>query len=140
MLSDRQVERPPLSAPQYPVSPTVLYSVEYPGYVKSTSVPLALSQMGGTRNVASAFKRPTTKQGLPLELNFRLGNPFAHPVPAYINQSHNILLKVVKRKKRNVTKSGTEEIVGEYTTEAVGVISKSARFRSILDCLTCQRT
>jgi general transcription factor 3C polypeptide 5 (transcription factor C subunit 1) len=117
------------SAPEHTLPTTPFYSIEYPGYVQPSSVPLAIRTLGGLSSLETAFKRNATKTETLLELNLRAGNPFAHPVPGDVVASNNILLKVVKRKRR---KLGGEGEIGEYTAEAVGVIPKTARFRSEL--------
>jgi general transcription factor 3C polypeptide 5 (transcription factor C subunit 1) len=105
------------------------YSVEYPGYVQPSSVPLAISNLGGQSKVDHAFKRTASKsQQTLLELSLRPGNPFAHPVPGDVVGTNNLLLKVTKRKRKQV--AGDPCTTGEYTAEVVGVVSKTARFRS----------
>ncbi|KAI0068897.1 hypothetical protein BV25DRAFT_1866793 [Artomyces pyxidatus] len=119
------------TAPEHPLPSTHFYSIEYPGYVCSTSVGQALNSLGGHASVDTAFKRNASKQDSLLELSLRPGNPFSHPVPGDITSTNNILLKVVKRRRRL---NGEEpEILGEYTATAVGVIPKTARFRSMVD-------
>lgn len=109
---------------------THFYSVEYPGYVKPTSVPLAVERLGGQSSVQSAFKRTGYKSGSILELNLRPGNHFAHPIPGDVIPTNNILLKVVKRSRKQKD-ANTEKSNGEYTVQATGVIPKTARFRSV---------
>ena len=106
------------------------YSVEYPGYVQPSSVPLAISNLGGQSKLDHAFKRtaPKSQQTL-LELSLRPGNPFAHPVPGDVVGTNNLLLKVTKRKRKQQV-VGDPCTTGEYTAEVVGVVSKTARFRS----------
>ena len=66
-----------------------------------------------------------------MELNLRPDNPFSHPLPGDLVPTNNILLKVVKRKlKRSPDDDGSQnEMIGEYTATAVGVIPRTARFR-----------
>ncbi|KAH9918126.1 RNA polymerase III transcription factor IIIC subunit-domain-containing protein [Fomitopsis serialis] len=119
------------AAPERDLPSAHFYSVEYPGYVKPTSVSLAVERLGGQLRVENAFKRASSKTESLLELSLRPGNPFAHPVPGDVVSTSNILLKVVKRKrKRGAATDGT---VGEYTVEALGMIPKTARFRSMVD-------
>ncbi len=119
-----------LSAPLKPLPSTHFYSIEYPGYVQPTSVSLALERLGGQSSVDSAFKRTGGKTASVIELNLRPGNPFSHPIPGEVVATNNVLLKVVKRRRKQ--KDG-QPSVGEYTVEAVGVIPKTTRFRS--ECL-----
>jgi general transcription factor 3C polypeptide 5 (transcription factor C subunit 1) len=81
------------------------------------------------------FKRTVSKPAASkpetlVELRLRPDNPFAHPIPGDVVATNNILLKVVKRKRRRQDgDSGPSEDLGEYTAEAVGVIPKTIRFR-----------
>lgn len=118
-------------APERALPQTAFYSVEYPGYVQATSVPIAMKNLGGQASLDNAFKRTASKTEALLELALRPGQPFAHAVPGDVVGTNNILLKVVKRKrKRRVGEEVNDGAIGEYTAEAVGVIPKTARFRS----------
>lgn len=124
---------PPTAAPERPLPNAHFYSVEYPGYVRPTSVPLAIERLGGERTIESAFRRASGRDKVEslLELRLRPGNPYAHPVPGEIVPTSNIVLKVVKRRrKRKDGDAPGEGAGGEYTVEAVGVVPKTARFRS----------
>jgi general transcription factor 3C polypeptide 5 (transcription factor C subunit 1) len=129
---------PPQSqAPEHPLPQTAFYSVEYPGYVRPTSVPLAVNNLGGQAAIDNAFRRATSKTDTLLELKLRPGQPFAHSVPGEVVGTNNILLKVTKRKRKKRPEGVLEDgAIGEYVAEAVGVIPKTARFRSqcILSC------
>ena len=126
MDTDDQELAPEIQLPSMP-----FYSVEYPGYVTPESIPLAIQHLGGQSSLDNAFKRTATKKESLLELNFRLGNPFSHPVPGDVIPTSNILLKVVKkRRKRKEGEPYDPEHVGDYTIEAMGPIPKTARFRS----------
>ncbi|KAF7795882.1 hypothetical protein EIP86_007049 [Pleurotus ostreatoroseus] len=118
------------SAPLRPLPPTHYYSIEYPGYVASTSVPLAVERLGGQASVDTAFKRIAGKTSSLLELHLRPEAAFAHPVAGEVITTNNILLKVVKRRRKRMDPQ--TEPSGEYTVEAMGVIPKTARFRSKL--------
>ncbi|KAI0829373.1 RNA polymerase III transcription factor IIIC subunit-domain-containing protein [Trametes gibbosa] len=124
-------------APERPLPNTHYYSVEYPGYVQPSSVPLAVERLGGQTTVDSAFRRATGRDKVEslLELRLRPGNPYAHPIAGEIVPTSNIVLKVVKRKRRRQegARAGDPDAVGEYTFEAVGVVPKTARFRSMAD-------
>ncbi|EKM59615.1 uncharacterized protein PHACADRAFT_205839 [Phanerochaete carnosa HHB-10118-sp] len=115
-----------------PLLNTLFYSVEYPGYVKPTSVPLAVERLGGQANLEAAFKRTGNKSGSILELNLRPGNHFAHPIPGDVVPTNNILLKVVKRRRKQKN-AAVGDVTGDYTVQAAGVIPKTARFRSMAD-------
>jgi general transcription factor 3C polypeptide 5 (transcription factor C subunit 1) len=132
MQSSPSTSQQSTEAPERPLPPTPYFSVEYPGYVRPTSIPLAINNLGGQSSIDNAFKRTATKTDALLELSLRPGNPFAHPVPGDVVGTSNVLLKVVKRKRRRVEGQAEGVVVGEYTAEAVGVISKTVRFRSKL--------
>lgn len=117
-----------LTAPLRPLVSTHYYSIEYPGYVQPTSVPLAVERLGGQPSIDTAFKHVSGKTYSLLELHLRPGDPFAHPVAGEVITTNNILLKIVKRRKKRL--EGKVEHPGEYTVEAMGVIPKTARFRS----------
>jgi general transcription factor 3C polypeptide 5 (transcription factor C subunit 1) len=112
------------------------YSVEYPGYVQPSSVPLAISNLGGQSKVDHAFKRTASKTQTILELSLRPGNPFAHPIPGDVVGTNNLLLKVTKRKRKQVG-GDSPSTIGEYTAEVVGIVSKTARFRSDFMSFPC---
>ncbi|KAF8803887.1 hypothetical protein BYT27DRAFT_7340686 [Phlegmacium glaucopus] len=118
--------------PLPPLPPLSFYSVEYPGYVQPLSVPLAISNLGGQSKVDHAFKRTASKPQTLLELSLRPGNPFAHPIPGDVVGTNNLLLKVIKKKRKHVA-DDYPCTIGEYTAEVVGIVSKTARFRSMVD-------
>lgn len=123
-------------APEIQIPPVRVYSVEYPGYVQTTSVPEAVGRLGGQQALEKAFRKSNKPDSF-LELRYRPDNPFAHPIAGEVVQTNSILLKVVKRKKRVIGTSTDErdaESVGEYTVEPVGLIPGTARFRGELTC------
>jgi len=128
-----------LEIPPYPLSDTrecllpqtPLYSVEYPGYVCPSSVPIAMKSLGGKTSIESAFRSAASKTESLIELDLRTGQPFAHPIPGDVVGTNNILLKVVKRRrKRRLDQDWDDGAIGEYTAKAIGIIPKTARFRS----------
>lgn len=124
----------PTAAPGHPVPTAHFYSVEFPGYVQPTSAPLAIERLGGQHTIDTAFRRATGRDRVEslLELRLRPSNPYAHPIPGEVVPTSNIVLKVVKRKRRRQNGDAVQgyDAVGEYTVEAVGVVPKTARFRS----------
>jgi general transcription factor 3C polypeptide 5 (transcription factor C subunit 1) len=94
-------------------------------------VPLAVRNLGGQDSLDNAFKRTALRSETLVELNLRPGNPFAHPIPGDVVSTNNIVLKVVKRRRRKLNDG--DELIGEYTAEAVGVVPKTVRFRSEYD-------
>lgn len=117
-------------APEQSLPQTPFYSVEYPGYVRSSSVPLAVKNLGGQATIDNAFKRAASKTDALIELTLRSGQPFAHPIPGDVVSTNNILLKIVKKRRRKASDDTADGAIGEYTAEAVGIIPKTARFRS----------
>jgi general transcription factor 3C polypeptide 5 (transcription factor C subunit 1) len=136
---------PPKCAPAHGLPTTHFYSIEYPGYVRPESVGKAVDCLGGQSSIDRAFRRNPPKEDSLLELNLRPDNPFSHPLPGDLVPTNNILLRVVKRRLKrplpNDGGGGSQEIIGEYTAVAVGVIPKTARFRSeqSLSCRLCER-
>ena len=119
-------------APEIQIPPVRVYSVEYPGYVQPSSVPEAVRTLGGQQALERAFRK-SSKPDAFLELRYRPDNPFAHPIAGEVIQTNSILLKVVKRRRKRVEGTSTNEqdasSVGEYTIEPVGLIPGTARFR-----------
>lgn len=124
----------PFSAPERQLPQIPFYSVEYPGYVGPSSIPTAVKNLGGQTSIDKAFKRTASKTESLIELALRPGQPFAHPIPGDVVGTNNILLKVVKRRrKRRMDRDRDDGAMGEYTAEAIGIIPKTARFRSMVD-------
>lgn len=123
---------PQKSAQTHELPTPHFFSIEYPGYVRPESVSTAIHSLGGQSSIDRAFRRSAPKEDALLELNFRPDNSFSHPLPGDLVPTNNILLKVVKRRlKRPPDDDGSQkDIIGEYTATAVGVIPKTARFRS----------
>ena len=126
---------PPSLAPSRPLPSAHFYSVEYPGFVRAASAPLAIARLGGPPAIDAAFRRATGRDHAEplLELRLRPGDPYAHPVPGEVVPTSNVVLKVVKRTRKRRADGGQVQddgAVGEYTVEAVGVVPKTVRFRS----------
>ncbi|KAF8626707.1 hypothetical protein AX15_004720 [Amanita polypyramis BW_CC] len=109
------------SLPQVP-----FYSIEYPGYVLSTSVSLVVNNLGGQSKLDNVFRRATSKPESLLELSLRPNSPFSHQIPGEVIPTNNIVFKIVKRRRKNRNE-------GEYTVEAIGVTHKTVRFRNMVD-------
>ncbi|KAF8897346.1 RNA polymerase III transcription factor IIIC subunit-domain-containing protein [Infundibulicybe gibba] len=120
-------------APDRALPKVAFYSVEYPGYVKEQSVPLAIQNLGGQTSLDNAFRRAASKTDAHIEVALRPGNPFAHPIPGDVVPTNNILLKITKKRRKRRDTPPEDGAIGEYTVEAVGVINKTARFRSMVD-------
>ncbi|KAF9470465.1 hypothetical protein BDN70DRAFT_821342 [Pholiota conissans] len=119
------------AAPERALPQVSFYSVEYPGYVQPSSVPLAIRNVGGQSAIDRVFRRTAHRTDAVLELSLHPGNSFAHPIPGDIVGANNLLLKVVKRRRK--VPPGEPPVPGEYTADVVGVVSKTARFRSMVD-------
>ncbi|KAN0126608.1 RNA polymerase III transcription factor (TF)IIIC subunit domain containing protein [Russula decolorans] len=121
-------------APAHELPTTHFYSIEYPGYVRPESVDKAVHTLGGQLSIDRAFRRSAPREDSPLELNLRPDNPFSHPLLGDLVPTNNMLLRVVKRKLKHPRPDDDgAQTVGEYTAVAVGVIPKTARFRSMAD-------
>ena len=129
----------PRPAPERPLPSTHYYSVEYPGFVRPSSAPLAIDRLGGQHAIDSAFRRATGRDRVEslLELRLRKENPYAHPIPGEVVPTSNIVLKVVKRRRKRREGEPPDGPIGEYTVEAVGVVPKTARFRSECMVVLC---
>jgi len=124
-------------APERPLPQIPFYSIEYPGYVQASSVPLAIRNLGGQAKLDHAFRRSTQKADALLELSMQPENPFSHPIPGDVIGANNLLLKVVKRRRKtrpdaDVSGSSTsaDGSMGDYTAEICGIVAKTGRFRS----------
>ncbi len=124
------------TAIEHPFPQVPYYSIEYPGYVQHSSVPLAIENLGGQSKLGHAFRRSSHKTDALLELSFHRDNPFTHPIPGDVVPANSLLLKVVKRKRKApidaMSIDNSDSIIGEFTAEVVGIVSKTARFRSAL--------
>lgn len=110
------------------------YSIEYPGLVSRNSVSTAIETLGGQSSIDSVFarrKQPADTRGNLLDLNFRPDNPFAHPVAGEDVATNKFLLKIRKRRlKQMSTDLQDQRPREEYTATILGIIPRSVRFRS----------
>ena len=128
---------PPANAPKVarsiPLEHSSFYSVEYPGYVDPQSVPKAVERLGGPHNVTDTFKR-----SLKIDLRLKDNDLFAHPPAGQTVTTHNLLLKVVRRKRKQpldptATSSASadgSDSPGQFTAKVIGMTRKTIRFRS----------
>ncbi|QRW02231.1 transcription factor tau subunit sfc1 [Ceratobasidium sp. AG-Ba] len=110
--------------------------------------------MGGQKALDRAFG----EGGRILELKLQPDNPFAHPITGDVVATNKLLVKVVTRRKKRIlgqeagpsiapattdgssvdkgkgkeVEAGTQS-AGTYTTEILGIIPKTIRFRSMAD-------
>ncbi|ORX94702.1 hypothetical protein K493DRAFT_283560 [Basidiobolus meristosporus CBS 931.73] len=113
------------------------FAVEYPGYVKN--IDRVLNTIGGQYGLQRALKE---EYGY-LELRYRPGDHFSHPINGDVIHTGNLLLKVTRRVRRRKTQrpASTEEQElpmeieedGNFKAEIMGVISKTCRFRGMAD-------
>ena len=119
-------------ATEHPLPSEKLYAIEFPGRIQDQqhSIDRAVQHLGGAGAISRAFRRNASKLDALLELNWRPGNPFSHPVPGRTVLVNNLLLKLVKRKR--IKRGGVllKEPEWEFTAKVVGVIPKTIRFRS----------
>ncbi|KAL5487831.1 TFC1 [Sanghuangporus weigelae] len=121
------------AATEHPIPENQYYAVEFPGFVQDGSEKRAIEHLGGQGAIERVFKRNAPKSHSLLELSWRPENPFAHPIPGAIVHANNILLKVTKRKRKRRNGEELPAPEGEFIAEAVGVIPKTVRFRSMAD-------
>jgi general transcription factor 3C polypeptide 5 (transcription factor C subunit 1) len=123
-----------IPAPIFTLPHLPLVSVEYPGYISSDasqstsscpSLAVALNTLGGINKINQAIISKETVHALELNLD-RSGNLFSHPVAAEKVSTGNVIMKVVRRRRKN-RKEGEDE--GIWTMTAVGVSETSFRFR-----------
>ncbi|KAJ3741357.1 RNA polymerase III transcription factor IIIC subunit-domain-containing protein [Lentinula detonsa] len=125
-------------AQSYPLPQAHFYSVEYPGYVRLASVPQAIRNLGGPSSLESAFKRGASKSETLVELKFRIDDSFVHPIPGEVVANNSVILKVTRKKRKKTVglewnESRQYEHIGDFKAEAVGVLHKTVRFRSMVD-------
>ncbi|KAG8765670.1 General transcription factor 3C polypeptide 5, partial [Serendipita sp. 397] len=129
-----------------PLNRTVFYSIEFPGYVNPGSVQKCVQRLGGLQNISDTFRR-----GLKIDLPLKENDPFAHPAAGQTVATQNLVLRIVKRRRRKqqVERDGSEDhmrdrgsshsgtstkqIEGVFTAEVVGISQKTMRFRNPID-------
>ncbi|KAI5481422.1 hypothetical protein MNV49_004178 [Pseudohyphozyma bogoriensis] len=125
-----------LSSFKVPSEPK-LAGIEYPGPVKS--VPRALSALGGLATVSASLNAPIDPpHSRPLHLNLNKSSPFFHPVPTSSVETGNVVVKLVKRRrKRPKLVQGEDgeqwEEQGVYAMKVVGLADRTVRFRAMAD-------
>ncbi|KXN87859.1 Transcription factor tau subunit sfc1 [Leucoagaricus sp. SymC.cos] len=120
-------------APAHPFPQVHYYSIEYPGYVQPASVSTAIRNLGGQARIDNVFRRNTPRAEVLLELSLRPDSMFSHPIPGDVVGTHNLLLKVIKRRKMSRPGQNQTPSVGEYKADVIGVVAKTVRFRSMVD-------
>jgi len=124
------------SAPPLIVPPAAFVSVEFPGPFRSAKAQEnALRAIGGLKAVAFSVNQDQFgPEGAGIELNLRPDEIFSHPIMGEAVATNNVLLRVVKRRRKNPRRDANGAIVqgeeGIYSVEAVGAIKRTYRFRS----------
>lgn len=119
-------------ATEHPLPSDKFYAIEFPGRIRpqQDSIDRAVQHLGGPSAIARAFKRNASKLDSLLEINWRPGNSFSHPIPSRTVVVNNLLMKVVKRKRIKRDGKMLETPEWEFTAKIVGVVPKTIRFRS----------
>lgn len=142
----------PVSAPLFdlPYPLPVFTAIEYPGSVSTSaaSVENALDAIGGLQQLSRTLATEDVHKRV---VELQLGDSKSghidglHPVHGDIVPTQNILLKIVKKRKKrkapneplgeaSVVLPGWTDNKGYYTAQVVGVIDKTVRFRCLLLC------
>lgn len=109
--------RPPNVAPHRHLPKTAYGSIEYLGPV---SHPSAILQLASQGDINDCFNSPSSDNPL-LEIKYRTDNS-GGPIRGYRVPSQKLLVKVVKRKRKNGRG-------GVFTSEVLGPVSQTVRFR-----------
>lgn len=122
-----------LSSHRIAATTPIYAGIEYPGPVRS--IPRALASLGGPAHVSSSLASSSgagsKDASKTIELDLNPGNPFFHTVPSHQVATANVVMKVVKRRRKCPKKSverGEDEL-GAYRLEVAGVVDKTVRFR-----------
>jgi general transcription factor 3C polypeptide 5 (transcription factor C subunit 1) len=111
------------SSPIIPVGTKKYFCVEYPGIVKREK--RAIKLLGGEKALSNSLAAETA-----VELKFRPGDIFSHPINGHIQPTTKLLVKVTRHVKRN-RKTGeiVEDAEPKWKTEIKGIAEKTLRFR-----------
>lgn len=113
-----------------------LAAIEYPGPIGPASLNKALKTMGGLSHLSEVLSSPLDgSRNIELSLNTK--SAFSHPVPAHVSESGNVLMRVVKRRRKQPKRDEHGNIVEEgiFTMEPIGMVTKTVRFRGELDLM-----
>ncbi|KAK3828879.1 MAG: RNA polymerase III transcription factor IIIC subunit-domain-containing protein [Benniella sp.] len=133
---------PPKPAVLRRVPDRKFFSVEFPGHIENLE--RAKEMIGGDRAILNAYLG-----GAPLDLRYRIKDPFSIPIQGETVSTPNLLLKATRRykvkrqpgSKRSLPpyRSPTEDDVPynedepQLTFEVVGTIPKTTRFSGLAD-------
>lgn len=96
-------------ATSYEIPQKPFCSIEYPGYVRPTSVPRAIARLGGEKIVSEAFRK---NLNIDLKLHDPGERPFTHPPSGKTVEVQNLVLKVTRRKRKVVVSKREPENSG----------------------------
>jgi general transcription factor 3C polypeptide 5 (transcription factor C subunit 1) len=126
------------SAPVFALPPELasFVAIEYPGPVNSSaaSVERALDVLGGLDKVSAAINAKDANASL-VELNYS-NRPlhdrnFTHPILGEAVETGNLMLKVVRRRRRHPAPG---EEAGVYSVQVAGLVKQTIRFRGSCVC------
>ncbi|KAI8059456.1 RNA polymerase III transcription factor IIIC subunit-domain-containing protein [Gongronella butleri] len=109
--------------PQLPVGNRLFFCVEYPGIVKN--VDRAIDTLGGYKAIIQAYQG---KDHHRMEMKYRPNDPFCHTINGNVLPSSRLLLKVTRRRRKD-----QPEEDAQITTEILGIVPYTCRFRSMAD-------
>ena len=124
-----------MSAPNLDVPLVKLCSVEFPGpFLSEDATNKALAALGGIEAVTRSLNAEPNSADSSLELDLSPGQLFARPIQGDPVATNDIVLRVVKRRRKNPRRDQHGRLApggeGVYSVEAVGAIAKTYRFRS----------
>ena len=134
MLGDGEASTSQLAPSYRLLSPLVeLAGIEYPATVVNTNK--ALRTLGGLNKVSNSLDHTLPNQPVDpahtIEFSLNRANVFAHPVPAWVTHTGNVVVKLTKRRRKVPIKDADGNVVesGVFITEVCGVCTKTVRFR-----------
>ncbi|GAA6032785.1 hypothetical protein JCM8097_000787 [Rhodosporidiobolus ruineniae] len=139
---DLRLPTPPPLPPGAPTLPLPVKSshfprfatVEYPGPVHDVAA--ALDTVGGLARVSDVLGAPKDEESSKkVELNLMPDNPFFHTVPAHVSSTRNVVVRIVKRRRKRPIVDDEGKVVeeGVYSIQPVGIEHKTVRFRAMAD-------
>ncbi|GAA5994901.1 TFIIIC subunit 5 family protein [Rhodotorula paludigena] len=107
-------------------------TVEYPAPVRSLDA--AVRSLGGLARVSRALESDPPAAH-PVELDLDPGNRTAHAIPSHVEQTRNVVCRVVKRRRKLPKRDEHGNILedGVYSIEPVGLEHRLVRFRAMAD-------
>jgi hypothetical protein len=134
MMQMEQDDRAPFLA----IGHQAFQSIEYPGPIgpSTSSLEKALRTLGHQEDLDAVFNKSRSQ----LDLNFRPGDHWAHPVAGDRATTHRLLLKVTRRRRRRTQDDGDgsacvdqstnhSQVGGLYKVDIPGTVKQTVRFR-----------